>query len=683
MLAAFICAALSAAAAGIGADQPDQDQAKRPVAEIIVTGERVRRSLRETPSSVIVLTDERLEAMAAPDRVDQVLAHIPNVQLGSGGQGPTIRGQDSTGVLQDLSAFLGGTRPRATLQVDGRAAGYNEFVFGVMPLYDVRQIEVFRSPQTTTQGRNSIAGAIIVNTFDPAYEWQSGVRALKGGLGRSQGSAFLTGPLIGEQLAFRLAADVQHSRPSSRIGENMRGADPNKDRFGLVRFKLLAEPQAIPGLRLVGTYVHSESQSPQIEGVRQPFEQRRDPLATYGVFRTNIDSLTANLRLQATRDIEFATTLSAGDAHSRRFAPRGLGETSINARDLSLESSVDWRPVGHLRLRGGLHFHRARLDQLIDVSRLYGIGEFDDLQNSLGLFGETEVVIAGRTRISAGLRYQEDRQQRQGRVTAQGAVHRLSYDESFSDWLPKVSLTHELSDDLSIGVLVQRAYNPGGVTLVPETGEQDRFDAERLWNYEAFLRGTFAGGALGFSVNIFYNDIRNAQRTLQTILTGPKGLELIVTRLGNAPAARSYGAELDLRWRASKRLTVHAAAGMLRTRIDDAPIPDDPIIGNGFARAPGFTGSAMLDWRALDRLRLSASLRYHSGYFSDDANSSSRAVPAGSIVDTRASYGLGRATLFAYARNLFDEFRLTYLYSPELATADHPRELGIGIETRF
>ena len=146
-------------------------------AEIIVTGERHSRTAIDTPSSVAVATSEDIDAASA-DRVEDLLANIPNVQLGSGGEGPAIRGMDSTGVLRDLPAFLGGTRPRLTLQVDGRDISYNEFAFGTAPLWDVARVEVFRSPQTTTQGRNSIGGAIFVETSDPTFQWEGRSRAI-------------------------------------------------------------------------------------------------------------------------------------------------------------------------------------------------------------------------------------------------------------------------------------------------------------------------------------------------------------------------------------------------------------------------------------------------------------------------------------------------------------------------
>lgn len=67
-------------------------------------------------------------------------------------------------------AFFGGTAPRLAFNLDGHYLGYNEIVWGSQALWDVESIEVFRGPQTATQGANSIAGAIIVKTKDPTFQ---------------------------------------------------------------------------------------------------------------------------------------------------------------------------------------------------------------------------------------------------------------------------------------------------------------------------------------------------------------------------------------------------------------------------------------------------------------------------------------------------------------------------------
>lgn len=148
---------IGVAPAGVASAQEVSSEGIAEPVPIIVTGERIARTEADTASSVVVVGGEAAEKAAA-DRLDQILLLVPNVQAGSGEEGPAIRGQDSTGQLRNLFAFLGGARPRVTLQVDGRPVSYYEFVSGAQSAWDIAQVEVFRSPQTTTQGRNSIAG---------------------------------------------------------------------------------------------------------------------------------------------------------------------------------------------------------------------------------------------------------------------------------------------------------------------------------------------------------------------------------------------------------------------------------------------------------------------------------------------------------------------------------------------
>lgn len=651
--------------------------------EIIVSGERVSRSLHQTPSSVAVFTGDAIDALPGAERLEDILELVPNVQAAKGGQGPTIRGQDSTGVLQDLPAFLGGTRPRVTVQVDGRAVGYSEFVFGAAPLWDAAQVEVFRSPQTTTQGRNSIAGAIFIRTENPSYEWEAGARAIAGSLGLWHGSAVATGPLIDGQLAFRLSADARRSRTASELGDSHPGANPNRDRFALVRFKLLAEPNALPGLRLVTTYAHTRSKMPQIEGVRAPFRERRDPLVFYGVFSTNIDSLTAAASYRHSPTLLSQATISYGNSYIRRFPPPGIGETQMTGEDLSLEAIVNWRPDGPVKAIGGIHALRTKLDQEIDLSAIVGTGAFNDAQNSLGLFGEADLELAPRLTLTAGLRYQIDSQRRAGRLAGPVLVLPIDFDEAFDAWLPKVALRYDFTDSIAAGLLAQRGFNPGGTTLNFDTGEQEIFDAETLWSYEVFARARLAGGRAILATNAFYNAMRDAQRATTRSYTVPGGRTAFWAEIDNVPKAESYGFEASLTWQVGERLDVRGGIGLLKTRIIESAGVASAIEGNSFSRAPAFTGSAMVDWRPTDKLQLNASLRHNAAYFSDDANSPALRVGAATRVDARAAYDFGPATLFGYARNLLDDFYMTYLFSPTFGTAGDPRELGIGLEARF
>jgi outer membrane receptor protein involved in Fe transport len=676
---ALLCIAAATAAT---AAQPATDVEPQ---NIVVTGERVKRLLRDTPSSVEVITAERIEAQGV-DRLEQLLAAIPNVQLGSGGDGPAVRGQDTTGVLHDLPAFLGGNRPRMTLQVDGRAVSYNEFAYGTAPLWDVQRVEVFRSPQTTTQGRNSIAGAVFIETADPSWDWEGRGRAIAGNYDTRQLSAVVSGPVVDDQLAIRLSADRRHSRTTSELGRNARGGpDPNADDYGQVRAKLLLQPKALRAAKLQLVYAHTESHAPQVEGISPPFRDRRDPDATYGIFRTNVDSATGRFSYQPTDFSGANATVSYGDAHVRRFAPAGFGETNIHSRDLSGEVIGTWRVASAVDLLGGVSALRTHLDQRIDLSATpLGIGTFDDVQRSIGAFGQAALRPTTRVTITAGLRYQRDRQDRVGMLATMVGPLPLDYHRTFDAWLPKASLEYAANANASIGLLVERAFNPGGTTLNLSLGKQDEFVAETLWDYELFARISAPDKGLTLAANLFYYDMHDAQRPQQLQITPPGSPGPIgFVAISNAPRARAYGAEAELSWHPSERLSFRGGIGLLSTRVTKTVESSDPLLGKRFQRSPSFTGSASIDWRPVRVVQLSAQVRHNSPYFSDDSETPVLRVGGSTTLDARAAVDVGRLTFFAYAHNLTNEFHLTFLINPDLATAGVPRQVGAGVEAKF
>ncbi|MBL0768121.1 TonB-dependent receptor [Sphingopyxis sp. DHUNG17] len=661
--------------------------------EIVVTGERVPRSIMETASSVAVEDSQTLNEQAVPDRVDQILQSVPNVQLGSGGEGPVIRGQDSTGVVRDLPAFLSGTRPRTTIRVDGRSATYYELAFGLTSIWDIDRVEVFRSPQTTTQGRNSIGGAIFVETNDPTFEWEGHARLIAGDYSTRQAAAVISAPLADDQLAIRLSGDLRRSRTSSKITSIDPDIDANRDDSELIRVKFLAEPTALPDTRLVLTYSHGHSSMPQIEGIKQneavglKFEDRRDPNATYGVFSVKVDSLTGRFAYQPAGGFEAKATVSYGKADVHRRAPSGFGDAHINAKDYSVEPVLAWHSDEGWNLTGGMNYTRATQDQTINLAafpRAQGIGAFSDTQNSLGFFGEGEIPLSSNVILTLGLRYQYDKHVRQGLLSGNAITLPLDYDRTFTAWLPKASVAWDITPDLRVGVLAQRAFNPGGVNLNLATAQVESFVAEHLWDYELFARARLADGRLVLTANVFRYDMTETQRSTAIPVVLPGGQVTTIARVDNSPRAWSKGAEVELDWRPSSKLHLRGAVGLLDTRITRTVAPTDLTLGKQFQRSPHFSGSASATWTPLESVMLSAQVRHNSSYFSDDLETAAQRVSASTTIDAKASWTWQRITMFGYVRNLFDEFHLTYRFTdPASATAGDPREWGLGLEMRF
>lgn len=649
---------------------------------IVVTGERVERSLFETASSVVVFDEARLSEQAGADRIEQVLDFVPNMQRGSSDIGPAIRGQDTTGVLIGANAFLGGTRPRATLQIDGRALNFNEFIYGLSSIWDVERIEVFRGPQTTTQGRNAIAGAIFIETKDPTFEFEGAGQVLAGNDDTRQASLALSGPLIDNQLAARIAIDgrmheswVNYTTPDVFVGANR-----EEDDYITARAKLLFTPSAIPDLEMLLTYTHLDATNPQNETADEPYEDRVQGLQNGAQWDTNVNSIVLSADYTFSDAWQGNLTSTYADSKSQRFAPPGQGDAEVNADEYSIEGLLRFDPPsGRVRGLFGISYFITDQDETSDLSAFLGFGDFTDKQRSIGIFGEATLDVTPRLHLTVGGRWQEDSQERSGTL---GFV-RLDYDETFSEFLPKAEIAYDINDDIVIGALARRGFNPGGTTVSFATGAIDEFDEETLWTYEIFSRASLADGELILSGNLFYTDFTDAQRPLISFITLPGGGTAEFTQFANAPSAESYGLEFEGVWTPNPILQVRASLGYLQTEITETLLPNDPILGKDFQRAPQVTAALGLQIRPTEKLTLNLNARHNSSYYSDDSNTPAFEIDDLTILDAKATYDFGSVSAFAFVRNATDKTYQVWQFRPGNSFLGDPREYGIGLQVNF
>ena len=244
---AWLCAAIESLPAWAADDARAALAAEAEDAAIIVTGEKQDRTLQQTPSSVAVATPETI-ADENLTGVYDALDRAPNVVVNGTRTSFAIRGIDAFNVSG------GGDGALASVYLDGAVLPKAALATGPLDLYDVAQVEIFRGPQSTVQGRNALAGAVIVRTVDPSFEWSARARLqLEEKTGERRAAAALGGPVIGDALAFRIAGEV--ARSDGLIRNVNAGGDADRRTSETLRGKLLATPVAIPGLRIVASYM--------------------------------------------------------------------------------------------------------------------------------------------------------------------------------------------------------------------------------------------------------------------------------------------------------------------------------------------------------------------------------------------------------------------------------------------
>lgn len=230
--------------------------AAQPVEEIIVTGLKTDVGVQDTPVSVAITTGEDIEQKALQGMFD-VLQQTANVVTDPGGSF-SIRGMNAFGV----SANGGVNNPQsalASVYVDDAPMSFRMVQEGALSTWDVAQIEVMRGPQSTLQGKNTLAGAVIITTQEPQYEYDAKLKAGVGSDGYQDLAFAGGGGLIENQLAYRVSAqkldhDGYNEAPFMKGNSDFRSSEN-------YRAKLLFEPAQIDDFKGQLSYTKNKSKN--------------------------------------------------------------------------------------------------------------------------------------------------------------------------------------------------------------------------------------------------------------------------------------------------------------------------------------------------------------------------------------------------------------------------------------
>lgn len=176
--------------------------AQAQVEIITVTAQKREQTLLEAPVAVTAVTGETIADAQIRDVADlQTL--VPSLSVGefaaSTNQSFNIRSLGS-------SSFNPGVEPSVGVFIDGvyvprQGAAIND-------LLSLERVEVIRGPQSTLFGRNTPAGVVSFHTRQPEFEFGGEGEISIGNYNARVVSGTVTGPLVEDQLAFRLDGSV-------------------------------------------------------------------------------------------------------------------------------------------------------------------------------------------------------------------------------------------------------------------------------------------------------------------------------------------------------------------------------------------------------------------------------------------------------------------------------------------
>ena len=647
---------------------------------IMVTGEKINRTLEQTQSSVVVVTEQQLREKADNDLVD-VFARTPGVYTQAGNENWGIRGVPVSGFDDQGPATLNGA---VSVFVDGAVQPNRALTFTPMQLWDVEQVEVFLGPQSTTQGRNSLAGAVVIQTRNPTFTPSFSAQTHAGNYGERGAAVAGGGAIVDDKIAGRIALD--YTEGDGYVDNVALNDDANPNRSTNGRGKLLILPNE--DLDVLLTYAHNEHRQGENAVMRENGRVRYYKVSSNTKAFDNLKQDTVSAKVDYRLDDNWSLTSLTANTSSDYSARLDFDQTAIDdqvilrkqdgdlfSQELRLNYTADTVKsfVGAYYGHDTNNFH----DRLLFEGELFGVAKGDTTLENKALFGEVNWTFAPQWTLITGLRYDHETNDTdidQDDFSSPGKVSK-----SFDAWLPKLGLDYQLAEDQYLGLMVQKGYRGGGVN-VRAGGGHEPYDPEYTTNYELSWRGAFFEKTLRARANLYYTDWKDQQVSVLDPDTQ-------FAHIFNAGSSDIKGLEVFVEKDLGEQLTLNLGAAVTVGKYKDFVTGDGrDMSGEDFLYSPRYKMSVGGTYRWNDRLTLNTDLVYQSTtpseYEFDDAGqvTGERRSDNYWLTNFNAEYEITRnIAVSGFLKNAFDKEYITNNRSGDILDAGAPRTVGVAL----
>lgn len=602
-----------------------QDSSEIGLGDIIVTAQRRSESAQRAAISIDTVSAEQIErsGLTSPDQLTQL---VPALRTDPG-QGPyvnfTVRGISNFGV----NSFADGA---VVLSADGVPQAHPVSANGLF--YDLERVEVLKGPQGTLYGRNATGGAVNLISRRPDFKLGGSASLEYGNFERIVANAAVNVPL-GNRLAARVAfqrvkrdgyfTDGTGDEDSIAVRGSLR-FEPNDG----VRFLIVADHSEDAG-RGVGVSLLTSRANPPLgptNGVTRPtfgpYVGLSDPrnagqFTAVGLAPRNFLPFQQNsfdgVLLQAELDTPIGT-LTVLPAYresdllfTSSFPTFYVGERT-SSRQYSLEArlaSLDDQPLRYIV--GAYYLDDALAGQtVIEVAPTISNQRISTETRSLAGFGQLTWALTDTLRLVGGLRYTTERKRTDSTrrrvapfnfattpifpfpaVDAGVPNLELDRDRRFNATTWRGGFEWEPASASLVYANVSTGFKAGGFYFGPT--DKSSYEPERVTAYLLGTKNRFLDGRLQVNAEAFLLNYRDQQISYFGFTSA--GTSLITENIG---AARIYGAEADIQFRATRDTRLGLNAQWLEGKYrsfnyisgnpvaDTQTCPSSPAPGGGF-----------------------------------------------------------------------------------------------------
>ncbi|UQB42691.1 TonB-dependent receptor [Thiomicrospira microaerophila] len=644
---------------------------------IIVNADLRAAEQQDLAASVSVISETELQDRGAT-HFDDVLLQTPNVNYS--GQSSRARHIQIRG-MGERDEYTGA--PNASV---GFAVDNIDFsgIGMVGNLFDVKQVEVLRGPQSTRYGASAIAGLVNIQTNDPTPYNESLIEATLGSDNLSELGIATSGAFSSNDKSpqYRLSL-FKHDSDGFRDNKTLNRSDTDGRDELTARAKL--RWWAGESTQFDLTLMHANLNNGYDHWSRDNSFTTRSDQPGKDTQKTNAASLKigyeGNPNYTLTSTTSFAdsdmvysydddwTEVPSAFYDNNKKRQTAAQELRWVSNKPIFQNSTDWLT--------GIYTSQLKED---NRTQYYGETTTSDFKmTKLSVFGQLDHHLTNKKTLITGLRIE--------RVTSDFS-NSLGDDFSPSEtlWGGSIHYQHQYSERHIAFAGISRGYKAGGFNTSLNGPDFARFGKETLYNYEIGLRSNY--GDIKTTTNLFFMDRKTPQFDGYT--EGPNG-EPWVFFTENLDSAKHYGLETEIDWHVNSQWNFFAQLGLLKTEIKGTPInQEQKVPGRGAAHAPNYQyligGQYRSDNGWFSRLEVQGMDAF---YFDNVHNEKSSAY---TLVNARLGYEAADWEVYLWGKNLTDESYATRGYLFDHFDGDgeqrylglgDPRQIGLTARVRF
>lgn len=657
---------------------------------LVLEGTKQDRDYISTAASVGVLDSYRLEEQGITDLRDtfDLLGNVHETEGESGNALFTIRGLSAQGVTETSNSA-----PLTSMVIDGVPQTVRTMRRGARGLWDMEQVEVYRGPQSTLQGRGALAGAVVVQSKDPTFvpEWDS--RVILGQNNRREAAFAWSGPLIEDELAFRISGESRYRKRG--VTYNLPQAEFfGEDKYQGLRGKLLYTPKWAPELSVKLTLSDVYDRPGQsVSSSANPYDRVYTTSATSRLESREGDSFSAVLETEYDfgNDLRLTSVTSYLDADTRiRSVPGSSyhreslrGDENIT-QDFRLNfGSDDTRFSGVVGVMVGRFKQPRPRDLITDSGVVLQDIVSEDSTDHRSIYADVDWHPADALTFNFGGRLVYEKVVNEG-VSKPAALNgfvqkELNASTSDTVFLPQLGATLNLSDTQTLSYSFRRGYRSGFNAF--QGASVSGVHPEFLSSNEIAYRVEDPGGSWRFGVTGFFSEYKDQQ-----VVVSSAGNPTVTE---NAGRSRVYGVEIEGDYGFDNGVSLFGSVGYLRTEFVDFQVGLGDYNGNEFPQAPRATAALGLSYEGPSGAFGSLMGTFSSSYFSPGKegleNNPDYKVPSYVRFDAQAGYRWNNAELVFYVDNLLDADYITSISCDGRCEHDvsEPRTIGLELRARY